>query len=194
MNSRLLRVSLALALVGIAAIAAAFADDPITAHYAVTELGYARRSGGFTSAGNSVDPAGHVVGSWQDSGYHAHAFYWTGSKLVTLPILPGTYGGSASAINVRRICVGYARDRNGNDHAVRWNRHRQPHDLRPPSGYVSAYASAINDAGIIAGAITPHGGTNQPAIWRKDPISGIGAWKVIKKENGYLVGINAAGD
>jgi probable HAF family extracellular repeat protein len=174
-----------------AASALAGTRDPTATRYDVAAMGYARERGGAASSGSGINARGQVAGSWQDLQSRTRAFYWSGSKMVTLKNLPGSYSSAALAINNRREVVGYARDEDGFDHAVLWDRQRQPKELRSPSGYVSAYALAINDAGVVAGGVAPQGTTARPAFWKRRA-DGRGAWKIVKNEPGYLLGVNSS--
>jgi uncharacterized membrane protein len=172
-----------------AASALAGAADPTATRYDVKAMGYAKERGGAASSGNGINARGQVAGSWQDPQNRTRAFYWSGSKMITLKNIPGSQSSAALAINNRRVIVGYARDEDGLDHAVLWDRQRRPKELGFTSGYVSAYGLAINDEGLVAGGLAPRGSTVRPAFWKKRA-DGRGAWKIVKNEPGHLLGVN----
>jgi probable HAF family extracellular repeat protein len=109
--------------------------------------------GGFTSLANGINATASVVGSSETTrdGDVIHGFVWTAAAgMKDLGTLAGGNYSVAYAINSNGLIAGSSNLSNGDLHAVLWTPKGSLIDLGTLGG-VSAYGTAINASGQIAG-------------------------------------------
>jgi probable HAF family extracellular repeat protein len=109
-------------------------------------------TGAAESYATDINDNGVVVGH---SGYGGHAFIYSNNQMTDLGTLPSGYLSEAFAINNGGQVVGYANTSTSSEHAMLY-RDGVMSDLNslidPTSGWILSRATAINDAGQIAGS------------------------------------------
>jgi probable HAF family extracellular repeat protein len=145
----------------------------------------------------AINEAGQVVGEMRVASTGGRAFIWSRETgLVDLGTLPGTtttgFGAKALAINNLGEVAGFVGTDSGVVHAFKWSASTGMVDLGiPPDGH-HAFASGINDSGVVVGEVWMRTGVAvRPFRWTKsrgmellDPPPGFGA---------RATGINVAG-
>lgn len=122
--------------------------------------------GALYSEGARINDAGHVVGDFVfDAGgglFPHHAFFYDGASMIDL--FPSLGYSDAHDINDADVVVGDARFGPGSTiHGFRWESGAAT-DLGPVPGITST-AHAINQAGVIAGAVYFDGSHAAPVLW-----------------------------
>ncbi len=149
--------------------------------YTLTNIGDQLPSA-ITSTANGINGNGQVVGTYHvavsEGVWADKCFLWTPVKpnasvgtVTTLPDLGGSFC-VANDINSTGSVVGASTNAEGESHAFvwgssGWGRLNKIRDLTPGAG--PSYATAINDAGVVAGQNTTETAGNA-AIWT--PVSG----------------------
>lgn len=128
--------------------------DEVISNIQVIDLG--TLPGGVNSSASDINNAGDIVGTSETMSGQRHAFILIGSVMTDLGTLPGGDRSSASGINNLRQVVGSARNSVGVFHGFVWQSGVM-RDLGafPPEDPIGSqsFASAINDAGFIAGSV-----------------------------------------
>lgn len=110
---------------------------------------------------SGINNSGQIVGNIQNQGVQ-NAFIWKNGSYTVLPGLGGNHD-DATAINEGGQVVGSSAIADGTIHAVLWD-HGAVQDLQldeSRGGPATAFATAINDRGVIVGYSFPNG--NQDA-------------------------------
>ena len=147
----------------------AFAD----LNYEIVDLGILPDGGGsFSSAANSINENGQVVGMARTAAGDTHAFLWdSASGMIDL----GTLGGDRSeafGINNHGQVVGKARTVDGVYHAFTWDSTNGMADLGTLTGTGISEAKAINDLGQVAGVSVS--GWPRAVLWENGSIVDLG--------------------
>jgi probable HAF family extracellular repeat protein len=148
-----------------AALAACLAAPAQAQAYTVTDLG--SLGGNFVSA-FALDERGEVAGRASTSSSPSHAFAFIHGGIIDLGTLPGKNQSRAQGINDRTQVVGFSFSARfaADAHAFLWSRGVLA-DLHPiiSLGGNASFASAINDAGNIAGDATTLGDAEDHAVF-----------------------------
>jgi probable HAF family extracellular repeat protein len=110
----------------------------------------------------AINDKGQIVGS---GGTASGAFLWDNGAIIGLAMPPGMRGAEAMDINGSGIIVGAVVDGSNRAHPVRWNAPDQP-ELLNTGLDCCGEARAINDDGVIAGAVSSgREGDGHAVIW-----------------------------
>lgn len=124
----------------------------------VSSAAYAIAEDGSVAGTSALSPAGDVL----------LPCLWTGSLCRALPLLPDCAGGSASGVASSSVVVGACRRQSGASLACVW---RDGSVVRLAGGPgESSSATAVNEAGLIAGWATDEPGTRgrpRACVWRE---------------------------
>jgi len=147
--------------------------------------------GGASNASTGINDSGTIVGYSLTTNGSILGFSYSSSGTITpLGTLPGGSTSSANAINGSGLIVGQA-DVAGLSYAVVFNG-ANPTDLGLPSGYQSSYASAVSNAGQVAGTLNDGLGGTMAFLWVSDTVTTLGALTSSGDSRAY--GVNSSGD
>ena len=149
--------------------------------------------GGAYNAATAINNAGTIVGySETSAGSPVQAFSYASGVVTPLGTLPGGTTSQANAINSSGVIVGQADTSDGSFHAVTlvggtWS------DLGVPLGYESSVASAISDAGYIAGWLNDGLGNTMAFLWTPSSNSMTLLGTLTTDGNSQARGMNSSG-
>lgn len=116
-------------------------------------------AGSNDSIPKDVNDSGHVVGIFLESvTFNSKSFFYNGITTVTMDGFSALLEFDVNAINNLDVSVGTADDGAGHFLAAKWDAINGAAPLTPLPGTTDGYATDINDAGIIVGAMS--GGTD----------------------------------
>lgn len=126
-------------------------------------------SGWFASHATAISDSGIIVGSavvTSQEPWIEHAAMWNGAQRIDM----GTLGGQnscATDVNNSGVAVGYSWLGDVADimHAFRYTEQGGIIDLAAPAGYDFSYAEAVNEDGLIVGALGGPGMTNHAGLY-----------------------------
>jgi probable HAF family extracellular repeat protein len=180
-------VGVAIIALGLSIVTAATAATSFS--YRVTDLG--NLDDGSSSAAYSINDAGQVVGTLQDSNNTRYAFLWESGRMRNLRTLSSTYS-EARGINNKGQVVGYGHITNrGYRHAFLWENGKMK-DLDPLFSDDS-YAKAINKKGQVVGWLYTSGCyvfRNRAFLWENGKMRGL---DFLNDNLGYASAINDKG-
>jgi uncharacterized membrane protein len=155
---------------------------------ALTEL-----PGDFSGYARAVNDAGVVVGVSDVDGQSPLRWENPSTPATALPTLAGGANDAVPYdVNNDGVVVGYSRGPDGIRHAVRWAAAGGVSALETPAGYVSCFASSINDAGFVVGACgTATVGVSAAVRW--DTTGGATVLPAFGTSYAEAVGISEAG-
>ena len=145
-----------------------------------------------TGTAEGTNNLGHVVGAHVVLGEPPHAFVWQRGAVADLPSLRSEDAASiAHAINDRGVVVGDGEGPSGWNRTLRWEQGLVQDVWEPAELTVDIGALAINDAGRIAGYVTPNGGAgpNQAVVW---DAAGVRTLELLGGTS-WATGVNTAG-
>jgi uncharacterized membrane protein len=132
-------------------------------------------AGEFATGGSrpqAINTSGDVAVQWENGNDRdVHGFVWSADALTKLVLPDGHILMGVSGINAARVVVGSLEEVGTGTYGFRdvpvvWE-DGQPHVLPLPAGFTQGGASAINDAGIIAGYVMDDEWDNWTAVlWR----------------------------
>jgi len=150
-------------------LASSLATNAAAPLYTITEIGVL--PGGTASFATAINTQGDVVGYSYNAGLDERAFLWRNGILTNLGTFPNAHYSLALGLNNLGQIVG---DSDAGDFEPRaFLRETGPLLDLSRTGGAQIHASAINDAGLIAGYMTKSGSGNpanfRAVIWEKDP-------------------------
>ena len=159
-----------------------------------TDLG--TLSGGTESAANAINELGLVAGASTFTSPWFHAFQWTAGQGMTDlgappgPLLQGPTS-DAFGINDPGDIVGAAQVQTGSNPAVLW-RSGTIYTLPPlTAGIEGGVARDIDNAGRIAGSVSPAGGATRAVMWtlptNRSPVANAGGPYAGRKKKDAIV-------
>ena len=154
---------------GLVLLASSLGTIAAAPHYTITEIGVL--PGGTASFATAINAPGDVVGYSYDAGLDERAFIWRSGTLTNLGTFPNGHYSLALGLNNLGQIVG---DSDTGDFEPRaFLRESGPLLDLSRTGGAQIHASAVNDAGLIAGYMTKSGSGNpanfRAVIWEKDP-------------------------
>ncbi len=121
---------------------------------------YLSNFGGTEGSSSGLNNLGQLVGTSQFADGHAEAFFWNGSQMQALGLLPGGDWSSATSINNTGQIVGTATNSTGAFRAFIWTASGGMQQIGSLGGR-NSNALDINDAGTVIGSSQiPYGWTH----------------------------------